>query len=315
MLTRVTSLMLQRQMLVDVDRTRLRLARVQEQASTGLRINRPSDDPVGAGEAASLRGRLDATVQMRRNLGQADVRLRATEASLGEVNDILLRARELAIQGANDTLDSAGRAQIAAEVEGLHARLLSAGNARAGGAYLFAGRASDAAPFAASGPFVGGSPAPTVAFLGDPSEVEVQIDESARIASTLNGQRVFQGDGDGDGSPDAGKEDLFAVLGGLRDALLANNRNAVAAASDQLESGQGQISEELSRVGSRTARLEAQRANLDRREEALTTRLSDVQDADSIRVLSDLVREQTALQASLEATARVIQPSLLDFLR
>jgi len=307
--------MLQRQMLVDVDRTRLRLARVQEQASTGLRINRPSDDPVGAGEAAALRGRLDSTAQMGRNLGQADVRLRATEASLGEVNNVLLRARELAIQGANDTLDAAGRAQIAAEVEGLHARLLSAGNARAGGAYLFAGRASDASPFVASGPFVNGSPAPTVAFVGDPSEIEVEIDEGARMASTLDGQRVFQGDGDGDGSPDAGKEDLFSVLGDLRDALLANDRNAVAATSDRIESGQGQISEELSRVGSRTARLESQRANLDRREEALTTRLSDVQDADSIRVLSDLVREQTALQASLEATARVIQPSLLDFLR
>jgi len=307
--------MLQRQMLADVDRTRLRLARVQEQASTGLRINRPSDDPVGAGEAASLRARLDSTAQMRRNLGQADVRLRATEASLGEVNDVLLRARELAIQGANDTLDAAGRAQIAAEVEGLHARLMSAGNARAGGAYLFAGRASDAPPFVASGPFVNGSPAPTVAFVGDPSEVEVEIDEAARIASTLDGQRVFQGDGDGDGSPDVGKEDLFTVLGDLHDALMANDRNAVAAVSDRIESGQGQISEELSRVGSRTARLDAQRANLDRREEALTTRLSDVQDADSIRVLSDLVREQTALQAALEATARVIQPSLLDFLR
>lgn len=315
MVNRVTTLMLQRSMLLDVDATRLRLARVQEQAATGLRINRPSDDPVGAGEAAALRSRLEATAQLDRNLGQAEVRLRSVETALFRTTNVLVRARELAIQGANDTLDAAGRAQIATEIEGLHAELVAAGNTTTAGARVFSGHASDTAPFVPSGPFVGGSPSPTVAFAGDASEVEVQIGGGARLAATLDGRRVFLGDADGNGTPDPGREDLFDVLADLRDALLADDRDAIAAVTDRLDAGQGQLNEELARVGSRSARVDSERENLARREESLAVRLSEVQDADTIRVLSDLVREETALQAALQVTARVVQPSLLDFLR
>jgi flagellar hook-associated protein 3 FlgL len=314
MVARTTNLMLQRDMLSHLSRTRLRLSRVQEQASTGLRINRPSDDPSGTGEAAALRSRLESTAQLGRNLSQAELRLRAGEAALGQAGDVLIRARELALQGANDTLDAAGRRQIAMEIESLHAQLVAAANARTSGAYLFGGHQSASAPFVVSGPFVDASPAPTVAFVGDPSEVEVEIEEGTNVAATLDGRRVFLGDGDGDAAPDAGKEDLFDVLADQRDALRADDRAAVAAVTQRLDRGQQQLSEELARVGSRSAWLEAQRATLARREEDLTARLSQVQDADSIRVLSDLVREETALQASLEVMARVVQPSLLDFL-
>jgi len=315
MVTRVTASILQRQMLLDVDRTRQRLALVQEQAATGLRINRASDDPVGAGEAAALRGRLEATAQIRRNVDQADVRLRTTETALGRATEVLIRARELAIQGANDTLDAAGRAQIAAEIESLHAELLSAGNERAGGAHVFAGHASATAPFVASGPFVTGLPAPTVAFAGDPSEVEIEIEEGVRLPATLDGREVFLGDGDGNGAPDPGREDLFDVLADLRDALRADDAPAVGAITDRIAVAQTQVSEALARVGARSARLETRRAALEQSEQDLTLRLSEVQDADTIRVLSDLVREETALQAALQVTARVVQPSLLDFLR
>jgi flagellar hook-associated protein 3 FlgL len=314
MVARTTNLMLQRDMLSHLSRTRLRLSRVQEQASTGLRINRPSDDPSGTGEAAALRSRLESTAQLGRNLSQAELRLRAGETALGQAGDVLIRARELALQGANDTLDAAGRRQIAREVESLHAQLVAAANANTSGAYLFGGHQSATAPFVVSGPFVDASPAPTVAFAGDPSEVEVEIEEGTNVAATLDGRRVFLGDDDGDAAPDAGKEDLFDVLADLRDALRADDRAAVAAVTQRLDRGQQQLSEELARVGSRSAWLEAQRATLARREEDLTARLSQVQDADSIRVLSDLVREETALQASLEVMARVVQPSLLDFL-
>ncbi|MFQ5416760.1 MAG: flagellar hook-associated protein FlgL [Myxococcota bacterium] len=308
-------MMLQRQMLAGVDRTRLRLARVQEQASSGLRINRPSDDPAGSGEAAALRNRLDATAQVARNIGQADLRLRASEDALFEVTDVLIRARELAVQGANGTLDLAARRQIASEIEGLHGRLVAAGNTQSGGAHVFAGFASATVPFVASGPFVDGLPAPSVSFAGDTSEVEIEIDTGVRLRATLNGQRVFQGDADGDGSPDAGREDLFEVLADLRDALQADDQAAVAAVTARLDAAQDQISEETARLGGRSARLDAQRDTLARREVQLAARLSEVQDADSIRVLSELVREEKVLEGSLAVAARIIQPTLLDFLR
>jgi flagellar hook-associated protein 3 FlgL len=302
-------------MLTNVDRTRLRLARIQEQASTGLRINRPSDDPAGAGAAGVLRMRLESASQLERNIGQAEIRLNNAESALADVTDLLIRARELAIQAANDTLDAAGRRMVAAEVEGLHSRLVSAGNTRGGGAHLFAGFASATPPFVESGPFVDGQPAPTVSFAGDVNEVEIEIDEGLRIAATLNGQRVFLGDGDGDASPDAGSEDLFSVLGDLYDALHADDRDAISAITQRIDVAQSQISEERARLGGRSARVLAQREALARREVQLQASLSDAQDADSVRVLSDLVREEAALESSLAVAARLFQPSLLDFLR
>ncbi len=311
---RVTNLMLQRSALADVSRARTLLARTQEQASSGLRINRPSDDPVGAREAAALRARLEAVAQLERNVGQADLRLRAADEAFSDVNNILIRARELAIQGANDTLDAQGRLQIAAEVEALHGQLLAVGNVRRGGAHIFSGFASDTAPFVASGPFTPSLPAPSVAFVGDANEVEIEIEEGVRMASTSDGRRVFLGDGDGDGAPDAGKEDLFEVLADLRDALVADDRSATAAVLSRIDVAQTQIGAEQANLGGRAQRLEAALGSLARRRVSLTDRLSQVQDADTIQVYSDLVQHETLLRASLEATARLVQPSLLDFL-
>ena len=110
---RITQNMLHRTALGDVLAARVRLSRTQEQASSGLRINRPSDDPVGAGVLAGLRGERDGIAQYTRVVSALRGRVGALESALGESNDVLIRARELAIQGANGTQDAASRAQIA----------------------------------------------------------------------------------------------------------------------------------------------------------------------------------------------------------
>ncbi len=312
---RVTDSMLQQTLLADTQRARLRLARTQEQASSGLRINRPSDDPAGASRALALRGSLEEAAQLGRNIGQADGRLAATDSALEESSQVLIRARELAIQGATDTLDASSRRLLAEEIATLHDRLLAAGNRRTGGAHLFAGFASDAPPFSRPAAFGAGPPAPAVSFVGDSNEIEIEAEPGTRLATTLDGRRVFLGDGDGDGSPDAGREDLFDVIGDLWEALVNDDPVAVRGTLDRIDRGQQQLLGERAKVGSRLTRLEAARSERERLELELRTELSKTEDADSFRVYSELVQQETLLQASLEATARAVQPSLLDFLR
>lgn len=312
---RITTSMLYRTALADVARTRAQLANSQEQASSGLRVNRPSDDPVQAHAAMVLRDALAATAQFERNATQAQGRVRATEDALADSIDALTRARELAVSGSNGTLDAVSRGAIAAEVEGLHRRLLANANDSFQGAHLFAGHTADQAPFSATGPFVGGSPAPGVVWSGDSNEVQIEVDDGVRLPVSLDGRRVFQGDGNGDGSPDAGSENLFSVLGDLRDALQANDPAAVSATLDRLDRGLTQLNVERTRIGAVDSELDTQQRALSNRTVGLTTRLSEAQDADVAAVFSSLARQEAALQASLQATARLLSPTLLDYLR
>ncbi|MGH0033734.1 MAG: flagellar hook-associated protein FlgL [Myxococcota bacterium] len=310
---RVTDSMLLRTSLADLNLRREELARVQEQASSGLRINRPSDDPVGVRTATVLRNDVAAAEQMLRNQDRAEVRLGATETALDRALEVVARARELAVAGANGALDAEARLALAAEVAQLHDELVAASNSRSSGGYLFSGFTSDVAPFVPSGPF-GSPPAPSVAFAGDASEVMTEVEPGVRLPVGLDGRRVFLGDGDGNGLPDAGREDVFAVLEGLWEDLQANDQAAVAARLDELDRAQLQLSLERTSVGASTSRLEAARAAISDRQLESTEQLSNIEDADTIAVLSELVEQETALQAALQAMSRVLPPSLMDFL-
>lgn len=313
---RVTQSMIIRSSLEDLSRIRVRLRQTQEQAASGLRINRPSDDPVGTSAAMLLQTGIDQTAQYTRNITRTRTRLEAGESVLASTTDLLIRAKELAIQGGNGTQNAATRAQLAEEIETLHASLLAEANSRVEGGYLFGGYESQTAPFVASGPFTENPPtAPTVAFVGDPNEIEVQVDEATRTRATANGQRVFMGDADGDGSPDAGREDLFDLIADLRQALSTNTVDDVRATTSRLDTAIGQLSVERTNFGAALTQLDTFEARLADRKVDLESRLSTVQDADVAEVFSNLANQEVALQASLQANARIIQVSLLDFLR
>jgi len=311
---RVTPSLTQRMLLADLDRARQRLATTQEQASSGLRVNRPSDDPVAAGEAVTLRASLGDVAQLGRNVSRAETRLLTAERAIASGVDVLIRARELAVQGANDTNDAESRRLIAEEVAALHGELLSNSNENAAGSYLFSGYASDTPAFSVSGPFVIGQPPPAVSFDGDSNELQFEVDNGVMVETTFDGRRTFLGDGDGDGNPDAGREDLFQVLSDLWNALQTDDPAAIRSSLGRFDAGQEQLQVERARAGGRLTRVEAAGDALATREVELQSRLSQVQDADTARVFSDLVQQETLLLASLEATARAIQPKLLDFL-
>jgi flagellar hook-associated protein 3 FlgL len=313
--TRITQATLIRTALADVTRTRERLAISQERASSGLRINRPSDDPAGASAALLLRAGLDATEQFIDNVSRSQSRIAVSESTLANAVDVLVRAKELAVAGANDTQDATSRRQIAREIEGLHASLIAEANQRFSGAFLFAGFTSDAAPFDVTGVFADAPPsAPSVAFVGDSSELEVPVDEGVTVRVGFDGRRIFMGDADGDGSPDSGRQDLFQMLSDLRNALMLNDPAAIRAILPRIDEGLDQLSDERTAVGTSCSLLDGWEQRLAQRSDDLLSRLSDTQDADAAKVYSDLVQQQTALEAGLRAMSGLVQMTLLEFL-
>ncbi len=304
---RITNTMLYRFGLHNTQEQRARLAETQERASTLKDINRPSDDPVRVRATTLIRDGLSQIAQYRRNITTSRLRISTTESALNGASDVLLRARELAVQGANGTQDANTRLLLAQEVEQLHGQLLRESNARdAGGGRVFAGFATDADPFTASGAFVSGAAAPTVAFGGDTNEIRVDIDEGVDLQVTLQGDRVFAGAGGG--------ENLFEIVEDLWTALDTNDQPGVANILDRINSAKTQLSAEVTAVGASDAQAELWESRHLERDSLLQEQLSELEDADSIEVFSDLVQQEAALQGSVEVTSRILQTNLLSFL-
>jgi len=305
---RITTAMLYRTGLFELGATRQRLAALQEQASTGRRINRPSDDPVGVRAASILKDGIAQTKRYQRTVDLARSRISTTEQALASSTDVMIRAREIAIQGANGSQSAESRKALASEVESLFDQLFRDANARVpgGGGYVFGGIASENQPFDRPGwtGWDAATPSPTVDFVGDSSQIKVDIDQGVEVPVTLDGEAVFK----------TGPRDLFKVLGDLRDALRTNDQVAIGTAIDDVEVAQKHLSLERTRIGASDAQADLWSNRLALQVQDLTQQLSLTEDADSIEVYSNLVQGEAALNASLEVNARLMQPSLLNFL-
>ncbi len=306
---RVTQSMVSRMGMQQLNNQRSRLARTQEQAATGLRLNRPSDDPVDFRSALRLKDSVSQTGRYLRSIDLSRTRLHATEGAIADAAEVVDNAHTLAIQAGNSSTNGpTARAALKVQVEQYFDQLLDASNTRApGGGYVFSGVASDTPAFVQTGTFVSGSPPPTVAFAGDDSAVSVEIDEGVSIEVTRSGQGAFQG-----------PVDIFVVLGQLWQGLDQNDSPAARAvintAMGDLDTAFDHLNVERSHVGGAEAKADSFETRLRGQEEELTKQVSVLEDADAYQVYSDLAAQEAALQASLTVTARMQQPTLLDFL-
>lgn len=130
-----------------INTQRSRLSNLQEQLTTGKRINRPSDDPSGAEMVLNLRTSQTEVEQFQRSNQTAAQKLSAADDKLNSYQTLLERVRTLVTQGLSDTTTQAARNAIATEIEGLRSRILSVANSTNGDEYLFGGTRQTAPPF------------------------------------------------------------------------------------------------------------------------------------------------------------------------
>ncbi|HKI91768.1 MAG TPA: flagellar hook-associated protein FlgL, partial [Gaiellaceae bacterium] len=144
---RITQSMLTTNLLADLQNVTNRLSRTQNQLSSGKQITKPSDDPFGTARALQFRADLAANQQYQTNVNDASGWQNATDTALGQVGNLTLRARDLLVQGANDTVGPAGRQSIAAEIDQIIESIKSVGNTTYAGRYIFAGSKTTTAPY------------------------------------------------------------------------------------------------------------------------------------------------------------------------
>lgn len=292
---RVTQRMLTDGSLDNLQRGLGRLARIQEQLSTGRVINRPSDNPTGTTAAMRLRGSLADQAQYSRNAQDGLGWLNQVDAALDSVTGTVKRARDLALQGANaSAAGPVAREALAIEVEGLRAELLSRANTTYLDSPVFGGVTAGPVAYDATGAYVG--------TLGD---VNRRIADGVVVKVDVDGPDAF-----GDGATS-----VFAELDALATALRAGDQAGISAGINVLNARIETVTAARTAAGTRFQRLEqADLAAADARI-SLENQLSTIENADLAETTVDLKLQEVAYQAALAATSRVMQPSLLDFLR
>jgi flagellar hook-associated protein 3 FlgL len=287
-----------RLVLSDIQSVAERLARTQERMSSGKQLTRPSDDPFATSRALMYREELSANVQYQRNAEDASSWQSVTDTALGQIGDLVLRARELVVRGANDTLDATGRAAIASELDQITEAMKGIGNTQYAGRYVFSGSATQTQPYATGG---------GDAYAGNGDVLEREIGRGVRIPVNVTGDTVL---GDGTTGLIGAMRSAAANLraGGDMDALRTTDLQAISAAQDA-------ISTTRAAVGARANRLDAAADRLAQMEGAASKLLSDTEDADFAETLINYSMQSSAYQAALKAGANLIQPSLMDFLR
>lgn len=273
-----------------------RLGRTQQQLSSGRLVSRPSDSPTGTVSAMQLRAEGRAQAQYSRNAQDGLGWLNTIDSALTSTVSSAQRVRDLTVQGMST--GGAGpdaRAAIAAEVSSIRETLIGVANTRYLDRPVFGGTTAGAAAFDAAGNFV-----------GDTNEVTRTVAPGTSVAVNVDGSRLF-GDTSGTGGLLQVLDDIAAHLDGDPAALSAD----LGALDSQLKT----LTTTQASVGARVNRLEAAQTSAETAVDTAKTQLSDVEDIDLPKTLMDLSLQQTAYQAALGASAKVVQTSLVDFLR
>ena len=280
-----------------------RVSQLQEQMTSGKVINRPSDSPTGTVSALGLRGEIRTTEQYSRNANDAVSWLGTQDTTLTSINDVLQRVRVLTLQGSNDgALGPAAREALATEVTSLRESTRGLANTTFLGRPIFGGTTANTQAFVVDATS-GATPQPIV-YQGDGGKVVRRIGDDATVRVDTDGLAVFGPDG----------ASAFDVLDRIADHLVTDPA-ALAGDLGALDDATLRVRTALTEVGSRYNRAEAARQAADDRVLTLRATLSGVEDIDLPHTIMDLQMQQMAYQTALGATAKALQPSLLDFLR
>jgi flagellar hook-associated protein 3 FlgL len=303
---RITTSMIQRNVLSDLNSLSEKMARTQSKASSGKEITRPSDDPFNTARAMGLRQTMDANGQYSRNIDDAMGWQDATESALGSMNDYVRRAQDLVLQAANDSTDAGSRNMLAGEIDQIIEGLKETANASYGDSYLMSGTATGVPPYKLGADDT---------YQGDQAGLDPTIPGVVReigpgVTMTINtvGSEVL-GNGGNDGK-------LLSVLRNLSANMKSNNVDAIR--DVDVKALQGRVDDILqvrARNGAMSNRLEAASTRLGQIQGAVNEQLSNTEDADFAKTMIEFNQQSAAYQASLRAGASIVQSSLMDFLR
>jgi flagellar hook-associated protein 3 FlgL len=327
-----------------IHKSRERMETLQGQQATLKKLNTPSDDPIGAAKVLEIRTEKVNNDQFQSNAKMAETFLSNTDQALGELTDILMRAKEIAINqssGASSNEDT--RLGVAEEVTQLFQQAVSTANRRIADRFLFGGYKTGNNPIDGDG-----------RYKGDDGQMMVEVAKDVFISMNVTGLDAFNSNpkratSDKPGSYDgkdgtvvnrsiageayarsstestldkaaseaSGPENVnaFDEIQNLRIGLLTGDLDGIRTTLERLDQIQGKVVATRAKVGSRLQGLQNTSSAIERHNLVNAQLSSNIEDADMAQVVSELAKEETVFRSALASSHKLIQPTLLDFLK
>lgn len=310
---RVTSNMMNSQLLLNLNRNAQQMNNTQNQLSTGRKINKPSDDPVGITYSLRYRSQLASNEQYTKNVDSAVSWMDFNDTVLSQASDVLQRLRELTVQASTKSNPQSALDSINQEVGQLKEQLVDIANSQINGKYIFNGQKFNEKPYTATL-----KPDGTMADLSelttDSGAVTYTVGDNVNMSINLRGNDVF---GDADNATSAATSDnIFSIINRLTTNLSASgDPNKISNELERLDSRIDKLLTIRSEVGAKTNRIELMQSRLTDLNINLTTLQAKTEDADYAKLIMESKVQENIYNASLSAGAKIIQPSLVDFLR
>lgn len=295
-----------------LDRTSENMQRLQLQAATGKKLNRPSDDPTAISPLLSARTQIKAADRYIETIETGLERLDNMEGYMVNIENTLVRAKEIAIASVNGAMSQQDLDMYANEVSQLRESLLDAANAQVDGKYLFAGFSEKTQPFTLNAAYPPGAP---VDYNGDYGVQEYEIAPNELIEIGLTGSTLMFGDVDNDGLTDPGAVDIFAVITTLEEDLRAGNIPGIETGIADLETAADQVRTQLSAKGTIGRRLDNALSNMEEIKIDMEEYRSRYEDADILETITSLTQQEQSFEAALSVTGKVSNLSILDYLK
>ncbi len=268
------------------------------QMASGRRVNKPSDDPEAAAILIQNQAQQNQNDQYLRSLSSIQAQLQTTDSTLNSVVLALQRAITLGVEGANGTLSDANRASVVGELDGIQQQLLSLANLSFQGQYVFAGTATQTAPFVADATQPSG-----VRYDGNGGMNSVAVGDGVEMQVNVPGSQIFA---------EAGS-DMFQAVHDLVVALQTNTGKDAAVSG--VRNAFDHVTAQRVFYGNALNQLESQQGYLNAAKLQLSQQETTVGGTDMAVAATNLLSAENARSAALSATGRIAQLNLFDYLK
>lgn len=321
---RVTNNMLINNLIYNLNQNLKTLEKLQYQQATGKKFRVPSDDPIGASKSLKFNSDISKLEQYLRNAKDAYSWMIDTEAALGEIVEVLHRAKELTVDAANGTKEASDLIKIKEEIDQLKDHLIQIANTAHAGRHIFSGYKTDMPLLVVDE--VSGEVRYNPEFVGD---LALKHDEiftynvglSEQVQVNTVGTRVFgvlEGDTGNYGQVTADEDSrphLIKIFEDLSAALENNIPDGIQQALGNIEKSLEQTLSVRAEVGAKMNRLELTEKKLEVQIGNVRELLSYNEDVDIAEISMHISMAENVYVSSLMVGAKIIQPTLVEFLR
>lgn len=308
---RVTQSMLSNNMLRNLSSSYNKMGKLQEQITTGKKVNRPSDDPVVVMKGMGYRMQVDKIGQYQRNLGEVNNYLDSSDDAFDTVGSALKRASELANKGATGSLTDEDREKITSELKQIQEQIQDMANTKVGDKYIFSGTKTSTPLYdKATGKYPEVDANGNSIIPGFTSDINIEVFDGITLKVNTNPLELFQGIDDlfkglvdGTPNPDPTLPNIPATQENFNKAMT------------EIDKKFGEVLTMRADIGARQNRSEMMGNRLGVQEGAAKKQMSENEDVEYEKAITDMITEEAVHRAALSVGARIIQPSLVDFLR